>query len=101
MMKRSSIFFVSATLLLFSTARADAGTFATLSYNVRGLPAAVIEDRSAEIAAIAPRLEDFHSSGGLHAGISSVVLIQELFDPGYYVHLVGEELDKATPKNKD
>jgi len=91
MMKRSSIFFVSATLLLFSTARADAGTFATLSYNVRGLPAAVIEDRSAEIAAIAPRLEDFHSSGGLHAGISSVVLIQELFDPGYYATITNVE----------
>jgi hypothetical protein len=55
-----------------------------MTYNVRGLPPQVIEDRTAEIAAIAPLLEDFHTSGGTIDGIDSIVLLQELFYQPYY-----------------
>jgi len=63
---------------------ARAAQFTTLTYNVRGLPVPAIEDRTAEIAAIAPLLEDFHTAGGVIDGTTSIVLLQELFDQGYY-----------------
>ena len=84
-MNKAKIALAGAALLAaspFSTASAD--TFSVLTYNVRGLPAAVIEDRTAEIAAIAPLLEDFHNAGGTIDGIAGIVEIQELFDAGYY-----------------
>ena len=58
---------------------AKAAQLTTLTYNVRGLPPQVIEDRTAGIAAIAPLLEDFHNAGGVIEGIDSVALLQELF----------------------
>jgi hypothetical protein len=61
-----------------------AGTFSVMTYNVRGLPSPPIEDRTAQIAAIAPLLEDFHTTGGQYDGIASIVLVQELFDQSYY-----------------
>ena len=63
---------------------AGAHEFTVMTYNVRGLPPLVIEDRTAEIAAIAPLLEDLHTSGGSIDGIESVVLLQELFFQDYY-----------------
>lgn len=75
---------VAAVLVLGLPAFSSAGEFAVLSYNVRGLPPQVIEDRTAEIAAIAPLLEDFHTPAGPYAGIDSVVGLQELFDQNYY-----------------
>ena len=50
-----------------------------LSYNVRGLPSPPIEDRTAQIAAIAPKLESFHNPGG-----NAIVGLQEVLDVGYY-----------------
>jgi hypothetical protein len=64
--------------------RVNAAEFSVMTYNVRGLPPPAIEDRTAEIAAIAPLLEDFHTPGGSIAGIDSVVLLQELFFQNYY-----------------
>jgi len=72
------------TLLAVPAANATAAQFTTLTYNVRGLPPQVIEDRTAEIAAIAPLLEDFHDAGGVIEGIDSIVLLQELFYQNYY-----------------
>lgn len=46
-----------------------------MSYNVRGLPASVIEDRTIPIAAIAPLLEDFHTALGPYSGIPSLVAL--------------------------
>lgn len=60
-------------------AQAFAGTFAVMSYNVRGLPPLVIEDRTDEIAAIAPLLQDFHTPAGPYVGIDSLVGLQEVF----------------------
>lgn len=71
-------------LLAVPAASATAAQFTTLTYNVRGLPPQVIEDRTAEIAAIAPLLEDFHNAGGVIEGIDSIVLLQELFYQDYY-----------------
>ena len=65
-------------------ATAMAGSFAVMSYNVRGLPPEVIEDRTDQIAAIAPLLEDFHTADAPYVGIDSVVGLQELFDQDYY-----------------
>lgn len=74
------------TLALFAmpATNATAAQFTTLTYNVRGLPPQVIEDRAAEIGAIAPLLEDFHTASGVIDGIESVVLLQELFYQPYY-----------------
>lgn len=74
----------AAALAAATPAVADTGTIAVLSYNVRGLPKEVIEDRTAQIAAIAPKLEDIHTAGGGFDGRNSLVLLQELFDAGYY-----------------
>lgn len=63
---------------------ASAETFAVMSYNVRGLPPLVIENRTEEIAAIAPLLEDFHTPAEDYAGIDSLVGLQELFHQPYY-----------------
>jgi exonuclease III len=71
-------------LLAMPAAEAAAAQLTTLTYNVRGLPPLVIEDRTAEIAAIAPLLEDFHDAGGVIDGIESIVLLQELFYQNYY-----------------
>jgi hypothetical protein len=71
-----------ATTLVNGTAWA--GSVAVMSYNVRGLPAAVIENRTTQMAAIAPLLEDFHTPATPYVGIDSIVLLQELFDQGYY-----------------
>jgi hypothetical protein len=68
----------------FHAVEATAQQFSVLTYNVRGIPAPLIEDRTAEITAIAPLLEDYHDAGGLHAGIAAIVELQEVFDPGYY-----------------
>jgi hypothetical protein len=65
-------------------ATALAGSFAVMSYNVRGIPPPAIEDRSAQIAAIAPRLEDFHTAAAPYVGIPSVVGLQEVFSQSYY-----------------
>lgn len=73
-----------AALALAQPAGALAETFAVMAYNVRGLPPQVIEDRSAEIAAIAPLLEDFHTAAPPYVGIDSVVALQEVFFQGYF-----------------
>jgi len=71
-------------LTLVPASHALATQFTTMTYNVRGLPPQVIEDRTTEIAAIAPLLEDFHNSGGVIDGGPSIVLLQELFYQPYY-----------------
>jgi hypothetical protein len=75
-----------AALLVVSLlpATAAAGQFAVLSYNVRGLPPEVIENRTDEMEAIALKLEDFHTAGGSYEGIDSVVGLQEVFFQSYY-----------------
>jgi hypothetical protein len=72
-------------------AQTFADTFAVMSYNVRGLPPLVIENRSEEIAAIAPLLEDFHTAAAPYLGIDSVVGLQELFFQPYYDVLTDAE----------
>jgi len=68
---------LAVSLGLLRDAAAD-GDFAALTYNVRGLPPTVIEDRTTEIAAIAPLLEDFHTD------VDALVAIQELFYQPYF-----------------
>ena len=78
---------ILATGLVFAAlpaAHAVAAELSVLTYNVRGLPPQVIEDRTTQIAAIAPLLEDFHTANGTIDGIASVVLLQELFYQSYY-----------------
>jgi hypothetical protein len=93
-----------ATLMLIvapfaNEARGD--TFSVLTYNVRGIPPPVIEDRTAQMAAIAPKLEDFHTAGGGFAGIESVVLLQELFHLAYYNTLTSAPVNYAFETAKD
>lgn len=84
-MHRRTIFDTSLVVLSLAAAtQAGAAQFTTLTYNVRGLPPQVIEDRTAQIAAIAPLLEDFHTANGVIDGIESIVLLQELFYQPYY-----------------
>jgi len=84
-MKRSTIALAGAALMAgLAAAQAQAATFSVLDYNVHGLPAVAIGDRSAQIGQIAQKLEDFHTAGGLYAGQQAIVLLQELFDQGYY-----------------
>lgn len=84
-MGRATRFFgLTLALVLTMLGQAVAVDFSVLTYNVRGLPFPAIEDRTAEIAAIAPILEDFHTPGGTINGVPSVVLLQELFFQGYY-----------------
>ena len=64
-----------------------AADFAVLSYNVKGLPPEVIEDRTQQIAQIAPLLEDFHTPAAPYAGIPSFVALQEAFDKSYFATL--------------
>jgi hypothetical protein len=75
---------LALALMVTTVGRAFAVDFSVLTYNVRGLPFPAIEDRTAEIAAIAPLLEDFHTPSGAINGVASVVLLQELFFQGYY-----------------
>lgn len=79
-----SVLGVLVGLVVLPVTHAAAAEFAVFDYNVRGLPPQVIEDRTAEIAAIAPLLEDFHTAGGTIDGIDSIVLLQELFYQNYY-----------------
>jgi len=84
MRRVNMVFGVALGLVVLPVAHAAAVEFAIFDYNVRGLPPQVIEDRTAEIAAIAPLLEDFHTAGGTIDGIDSIVLLQELFYQNYY-----------------
>jgi hypothetical protein len=83
---------VLAASLLPGLARAD-GTFAVMSYNVKGLPPIpfVIGDRSEEMREIAEELEDFHTFDGPYVGMDSVVGLQEVFDQTYYNILTDPE----------
>jgi hypothetical protein len=84
MSKRTKNMATAAALMMAVPSAALAGSFAVMSYNVRGIPSPPIEDRTAQIAAIAPLLEDFHTPGPPYAGIAGFVGLQELFDAGYY-----------------
>lgn len=87
MLERKTIIAGLAAILVCSPiGGAFADDVGILTYNVRGLPPfpPFVEDRTAEIAEIAPRLEDYHTPGGAIDGIDSVVLIQELFHLPYY-----------------
>lgn len=98
---RSAAFLVAAGLFAVSTA--GAATVPVLTYNVRGLPAFLIEDRDAEIADIAERLEDFHTPGGSFDGSASLVALQELFDENYYDTITDPQTISypyVTPKNR-
>lgn len=81
---------VLATACLAATAAA-ADPVEVLTYNVRGLPPQVIEDRTQEIAAIAPLLEDYHTPDGSHEGAATLVELQELFYQPYYDTLTTDE----------
>lgn len=86
--------FATASLLVAGATvapQAGAEPFALMSYNVRGLPSSVIEDRTEQIAAIAPLLEDFHTPAPPYVGIPSFVGLQEVFDAGYYKTLFAPE----------
>jgi len=61
-----------------------AGQFTMMTYNVRGLPDYLIEDRQDQIRAIAPLLEDFHTPEAPYVGIPAIVALQELFTDDYY-----------------
>jgi hypothetical protein len=78
---------------LVFVASATAETIAVMSYNVRGLPPLVIENREDEIEAIAPLLEDFHTAGGAYEGIDSLVGLQELFYQPYYDTLTDDQME--------
>jgi len=84
MIRRTLVGAFAVFCALATATQGTAAQFTTLTYNVRGLPFPAIEDRTAEIAAIAPLLEDFHDAGGVIDGIESIVLLQELFDQNYY-----------------
>lgn len=89
--KSLALCLAASASIVFCAPAADADTFSVLTYNVRGLPAVppFVEDRTAEIAAITPLLEDFHNAGGQIDGIPGVVGIQELFDATYYATITG------------
>jgi hypothetical protein len=72
--------------------RAD-GTFAVMSYNVKGLPPVpfVVGDRTDQMHDIAEKLEDFHTSDGPYVGMDSVVGLQEVFTHDYYEILTDPE----------
>lgn len=82
--RRVGSLFAAALVALVFPAAASAESFAVLSYNVKGIPPPAIADRTEQIAAIAPILEDFHTPLGAYAGIQSLVGLQELFSQDYY-----------------
>src|SRR5437870_11290645 len=82
----------AALVALLLPAASMAGTFAVMSYNVRGIPPPAIEDRHAEMAKIAPLLEDFHTPGPNYAGIDSFVGLQEVFAQDYYDTLTNPQI---------
>jgi len=86
----SSLLRVAGVVVALGPTAALAESFAVLTYNVRGLPPTVIEDRTAEIAAIAPLLEDFHTPAEPYPGIDSVVGLQELFYQDYYAVITND-----------
>jgi len=86
---RALVTFAALTILPAHALAAE--MFAVMSYNVRGLPPLVIENRTQEIAAIAPLLEDFHRRAEPYFGISSLVGLQELFYQPYYDELTDPE----------
>ncbi len=61
-----------------------AASFSVMSYNVRGLPPQVIEDRHTEIGEIAPLLEDYHTPAPPYVGMDAFVGLQEVFYQDYY-----------------
>jgi hypothetical protein len=69
------------SLLAGPTLAQEDPTFDVLTYNVKGLPALAIPDRTAEITAIAPKLEAYHAAS------TAMVMLQEVFDAGYYAIL--------------
>jgi hypothetical protein len=81
-----------ATAFAPEPARAD-GTFAVMSYNVKGLPPIpfVIDNRTDQMHDIAEKLEDFHTPAGPYAGMDSVVGLQEVFTHDYYEILTDPE----------
>ncbi|MBI5506126.1 MAG: endonuclease/exonuclease/phosphatase family protein [Deltaproteobacteria bacterium] len=84
-MKRSTIMLAGAALLIgLATTQAGAASFSVLDYNVRGLPPPFIEDRTTQMAQIAPKLEDFHTPAATYVGQQAIVLLQELFHQNYY-----------------
>src|SRR6188474_1670820 len=89
-MRRITLLAGVALLSSASTAFAH-GSFAIMTYNVRGLPPQVIEDREAQISLIAPLLEDFHTPGGDIDGIDSIVALQEAFYAPYYETLTDDQ----------
>jgi hypothetical protein len=101
-MYRILVVTMTVGLAVAAVAPSHAETVEVLTYNVRGLPPQVIEDRAEEIAAIATRLEDFHTPGGSYAGGASLVELQELFYQPYYDTITDDETISyahVTPKN--
>jgi exonuclease III len=76
----------ATAIACFSASAAHAGSFAVMSYNVKGLPPIpfVIGDRSDEMKDIADRIQDFHSVAPPYVGKSSIVGLQEVFWQDYY-----------------
>ncbi|HYC57440.1 MAG TPA: endonuclease/exonuclease/phosphatase family protein [Candidatus Binatia bacterium] len=98
-MKKANSVLAAAALACLS-AQAHADIIPVLTYNVRGLPPQVIEPRATQIAAIAGKLEDFHTTGGEFVGGDSLVGLQELFDPNYYNTIMsGVAYDVETAKD--
>ena len=89
MRRASSV--ATALFLLGAPSAVGADDLSVMTYNVRGLPPQVIEDRTEQMAAIAPRLEDFHTTGGTYEGIDSIVLLQELFYQPFYDTLTDDQ----------
>ena len=85
--KRSAVFLFSFVLaaVLPSGAAAD-GTFAVMSYNVKGLPEIpfVIDDRTDQMHDIAEKIEHFHTPETPYVGIPSLLGLQEVFAHDYY-----------------
>jgi hypothetical protein len=67
-------------------ARSD--SLSVLTYNVHGLPAMLIGDRSGKVEAIAQGLERLRKSADSSESATTIVALQEVFDRGYHRTLV-------------
>jgi exonuclease III len=104
--KRSVILVASLALgaVLPAGAAAD-GTFAVMSYNVKGLPEIpfVIDNRTDQMHDIAEKLEHFHTPETPYVGMPSVLGLQEVFAQDYYEILADRQTvsyDSITEKDR-
>lgn len=77
-----------ALLFTLQSSTASSATLSVITYNVHGLPAFLIGDRSGKVAAIAQALGRLREPDGSTGHASTIIALQEVFDRDYHRTLV-------------